>query len=163
MATGIGNGLELVAISNMLGLGRASGRLRVKIDDLTIENNHLKSLDASIAVDETDATPRWIEGGLLKSLVDRVFQIQLPPMLPERIEYAHLGVRLEVRDEMLTVFGTHGLRENTILTVRLLGQELPLVFEPKKSFDLKPWLDDLRSAAAENIRTRAARFPVKLQ
>ena len=61
------------------------------------------------------------------------------------------AVKLEVRDEVLYIFGTHGPRETTILTARLFDRDLPLVFEPRRSFDLRPWLDDLRARAAAQL------------
>lgn len=137
--------VDLEALSAALGYGKVSGRLRVKIDDLTIVENRLVSLAATVAVvDAPEDAPNWVEGRLLRELVRAAIKIQLPPILPTRIEYTRLGLRLEVHDEVLNVFGTHGEREKTILTVKLAGQEIPLVHEPARSFDLKPWLDDLR-------------------
>jgi len=144
--------VSLEKLTAALGYGRMSGTLRVAIDDLTIENNHLKSLDATITVDPAGQKPNWVEGRLLRELVRRTLKIELPNFLPERIEYVQFGVRLEVRDEVLYVFGTHGPREQTILTVWLWDQELPLVWEPHRSFDLRPGLDVLRARAAEQLQ-----------
>ena len=117
----------------------------------------------------------WIDGrsflaihGLPKTGLElRLLQRPGPPYLGFTIQIdPHAGARLfrlEVRDEILTIFGTHGPRENTILTVRLFGQEVPLIFESKQSFDLQPWMAELRKSAVENVRARAAQFPVRVQ
>lgn len=142
--------VDLEALSAAIGRGRLSGTLRVTIEDLTIVENRLVSFAATLAVADAPADqPNWIEGVLLRELVRDAIRIELPPILPARIEYTQLGLRIEIHDELLTVFGTHGDRGKTILTVRLFGKNLPLVFEPANSFDLKPWFDDLRRRLAD--------------
>ena len=136
-----------------------TGNLRIVIDDLTIENNQLKSLDASMIVDDAVQQPNWIEGKLLRELISRTLKVELPDVLPERIEYTQLGVKLDVRDEVLHVFGTHGPREKTILTVRLAELEMPLIREPERSFDLSGWFDELRAQAAERLQRRLRSLP----
>jgi len=98
---------------------------------------------------------RWIEGALLQNATSHLLGLNLPVALPERVEYRELGVRAEVRDEVLHVRGTHGPRERTILTVLLQGVELPLVFAPQRPIELSPYLDPWRDrAAAELARQR---------
>lgn len=146
IASGRCENIALDALTRQLGWGRMSGTARLVIDDLTIEQNHLRSLDAEFIVTER-AQPEWLEGRLLTNLVSRLLGTDLPDVLPERIEYTHLGFRLDVRDELLYVFGTHGPREKTILTARLFGQELPLLVEPEEPFELAGWLDQWRARA----------------
>ena len=154
VATGGGKGISLESLSSALGWGIMTGDLTLSITDLTIENNHLKSMDAELRVADADQIPNWIEGRLLLELVQRVLKITLPPFLPERIEYSKLGVKLEIRDEILYLFGTHGPRETVILTARLNDQDLPIVYEPRRSFDLGPWFDELRRRASQQIDQR---------
>jgi hypothetical protein len=59
---------------------------------------------------------------------------------------------VEIRNETLRIFGTHGEGEKVILTVRLFGQDLELVKEPAQAFDLRPALDDARRRLAELLR-----------
>jgi hypothetical protein len=151
VAMGKGAGISLEALTRALGWGAMSGRLNITISDLTIENNRLKSLDAALVVADVADPPNWIEGRLLREIISRTLKVDLPPILPERIEYTKLGLRLEVRDEVLWVFGTHGEREKTILTVRLFGRDTPLLFEPPRSFDLRAQFDKLRALAATRL------------
>lgn len=154
VASGECGGVSLEAVSGSLGMGTMTGTLRLQIEDLTIVRNELASLKAVIAVDEAAPTPNWIEGQLLRELVRRTFKIPLPSILPKRIEYTRLGVRIEVRDEQLFVFGTHGEKQKTILTVVLGGREFGLVEEPEACFDLRPALNELRQKAATQARAR---------
>lgn len=154
VASGDCQGVSLEAVSQALGMGTITGTLRLSIEDLTIEKNELASLKAVIAVDEAASAQNWIEGELLRELVQRTLSIPLPPILPKRIEYKRLGVRVEVRDEQLFIFGTHGEKQKTILTVLLGGRELGLIQEPEACFDLRPLLNDVRQKAAEQARAR---------
>ena len=151
VASGLARKIPLEDVTAALGYGTMTGLLDVTVADLTIEHNRIKSLDATFEVAEATDPPNWIEGRLLEELVKQTLRVQLPPLLPERIEYTRLGFRLQVRDEVLQVFGTHGLDEKIILTVRMGGHDIPLVPEPPTSFDLRPWLDDLRGRAREQI------------
>ena len=151
IASGQARKIPLQDVTATLGYGTMTGLLDVTIADLTIENNHIKSLDATFEIVEATDPPNWIEGRLLEELVRQTLKIPIPPLLPERIEYTRLGFRLQVRDEELLVFGTHGPDQKTILTVCMGGHDIPLISEPTTSFDLRPWLDDLRSRAKEQI------------
>ena len=151
--------IDLAKMSDALGWGRITGRARLVIDDLTIDQNRLTALDAEIRVGPNDGTPNSIDRDLLSELLRRTLGLPLPSFLPERFEYTQLGVRLEVRDELLYVFGTHGPRQKAILSVLVGGEELPVLFEPESPIDLRVPLDDLRSrlqaAIQEGLRRLA--------
>jgi len=165
VASGTGSGVALEPLTAALGWGTMSGTLDLTIGDLTIEHSRLKSLDALVRVapappaPDAAGTAGWIEGRLVRELVRRTLKFDLPALLPERIAYTRLGLRLEVRDEVLYVFGTHGEREKTILTVRLMDQDLPLIFEPQHSFDLRPLLDGLRAQLRHRLGERIDNLP----
>jgi hypothetical protein len=131
-----------------------TGRARLVIDDLTIVANRLASLDAEISVEPIDDPLNWIERDLVSHVVQQTLGFALPEFLPERFEYTQLGVRLMVRDEVLYVLGTHGPREQTILTVRVGAQDLGVVREPAEPYNLGPWFDTLRAQAFTFVRRR---------
>jgi len=147
VASGHCSNVSLEALTARLGHGSISGSAQLVIEDLTIEDNRLQSLDAVFRVADTPA-PNWVEGRLLTSLTGRLLGIPLPALLPERIEYTQLGFRLDVRDEELYVFGSHGPGQKTIMTVRLHDREIPLLLEPRYAFDLTGWCDLLRARLA---------------
>lgn len=153
VASGRCDDVSLEALSGAIGWGRMSGNFHATITDLTIDANHLRSLEASLLVDDAGEAPNWIEGGLLREVAQRVLSFSIPPILPARVPYSKLGARLDLQDEQLRVYGTHGAGENTILTLRLFGRDVPTVFEPKDKFDLKPWFDSLRAAAASRLNS----------
>jgi len=140
--------VSLAEVSRALGRGGISGRARLNIDDLTVLDNRLVSLDARAEVAPSDQDGQYVERELLTELLRQALGVELPAalvrQLPERVEYDQLGVRLEVRDELLHVFGTHGPRERAILSLRLGGQSVPIVFEPQEAFDLRPHCEALR-------------------
>lgn len=153
-ATGRCDGISLNALSESMGLGRMSGRLQVVLDDLTIRQNRLASLKASISIADGESNANWIEGELLRELVRRSLKISLPPVLPERIEFTQLGLRIDVQDEVMHIFGSHGPKERTILTVRLMGQPLPLISEPDFPIPLERWLQPARQRLATELELR---------
>jgi hypothetical protein len=158
VASGQCPAIELETVSAAAGFGRLSGSLRLELRDLTIVDNRIDSLLAVVSAEPGGDGKCWIEGRLLRELALRLLKLDLPPLLPERIEYVKLGMRLEVHDERLHIYGSHGPGDKTILTVRLLGNELPLVKEPENPIDLRASLDAARTAAADRIRRRLAAF-----
>lgn len=153
VASGECVGLTLEPLTAAIGLGRASGALRVAIREIRIEQNRLAAFQAEVSVDD-GAAPNWVEGRVIRELARRALGLNLPPILPQRFEYARLGLRLEVVDERLYVFGTHGPDDKTILTAKLFDQELSLIQEPRRSFDLTPWLDIARDRMNEWLQSQ---------
>jgi hypothetical protein len=137
--------LALEPLTGELGWGRMSGAADVLIEDLTVKFNRLSSFDGHLRVDPASG-PLWIEGRLLTTLAEKLLAFRIPWQLPPRIPYTELGLTLEVRDEVLHIFGSHGPREKQILTVELVGQPVPLIREPEQSIDLRGWFDQLRAA-----------------
>ncbi|MCK4342588.1 MAG: hypothetical protein KAY37_12790 [Phycisphaerae bacterium] len=146
--------VSLEEVSQALGWGRMTGTARLDIHDLTITRNQLTSLDAEITVKPAEGEPNYIERRLVSEVLSRTLGLPLPEFLPERFEYTRLGVRFEVRDEVLYVFGTHGPRGKTILSVNIAGQELPVIPEPEEPFDLGGYLDELRARLRAHIEER---------
>lgn len=146
--------LSLEPVWDWLGWGKMSGQAKVEVSDLTIVENRLASLGARIEVAPRAGEVGVIERALLSAVLEHTLGFGLPEFLPERFEYTQLGVELDARDELLYVFGTHGPREKTILSVSLAGQELGVVFEPEQPFDLRPHLDRLRA----ELRRRLAEW-----
>lgn len=158
IASGECEDVGLSAASRAVGWGEMTGRAHVAIDDIMIENNHVRAFEATAIVDGPESDGQWISGELVRSVVKHAVKISLPPMLPERIEYTQLGARFDMRDEVLAVQGTHGPREKTILTARLFGRDIGLIPEPATSFDLRGYFDGLRAQAAEHVARELSRI-----
>jgi hypothetical protein len=146
VASGRCTDIDLAKVSRTLGWGQITGQARLVIDDLTIDENRLTSLDAEIRVDPRPTEANSIDRDLVSEVLRRTIGVPLPSFLPDRFEYTQLGVRLEVRDEVLYVLGTHGPRQKAILSVRIGGEEIPALFAPENPIELRAPLDSLRGS-----------------
>lgn len=146
--------VSLDALTRRLGWGEMTGVVDLVIRSLEIRDNRLAELDATLIVDDAFDPPNRISRRLLTEVISRALHFTIPPILPDSIAYTHFGVRIDVRDESLRLFGTHGPREKTILTVRAGGADIPLIHEPDAPIDLTPWLDPARAAMLDNLRAR---------
>ena len=172
-ASGRCEDLSLAEVTQALGLGQVTGRAQLVLDGLSITRNHLDALDAELVVQPPTSEPRPSGGGpaaeanyidrrFVTEALRRTLGVELPEalvaQLPERFEYSRLGVRFELRDEVLHVFGTHGPRQKVILSMSLAGREVPIVLEPEKPFDLRAYLDGLRSRVLPEVEQRWRRL-----
>lgn len=146
--------LALDALAAALGRGQMTGRARLVIDDLTIADNRVASLDAELHAVPAAGEATWIDRALLSEIVQRAWGVRLPEFLPERFRYTRLGLRLEVRDELLYVLGSHGPRQKVVLSIDVAGQEIPVVVEPPGPLSLTPWLDTVRARVAAEVAAR---------
>lgn len=159
VAAGHCDDIALEEVSTALGWGTMTGTATLTIDDLHIADNHLAALDATIRVKDANGDEQnTIDRSLVVEVLQRAFNVTLPAMLaqrlPERFPYDQLGVRLEVRDESLYVFGTHGPREQSILTVELFNQPITVVRQPQTPIDLQPQLDRWRREMLSELTGR---------
>ncbi len=154
VASGRCENLSLEQFTAGLGFGRLAGTARLDIDDFTIVANRLVSCDATLQVMPGGPDTNYIERALLSTVLSRTLGMELPNFLPERFVYTQLGVRLEVRDEVLHVFGTHGPHGKTMLTVNLADNEVPVLNEPEQPFNLAPLFDAWRPRLLAELRER---------
>lgn len=96
-----------------------------------------------IAVPPDDA-PGTIDRALVRWVSQELIGLDVSAVLPERIEYAKLGVRLVVDGEQLRVYGTHGRGNRIILTVRVLDRDIPLVGQFDRVFEVGPLVSMIR-------------------
>jgi hypothetical protein len=91
-----------------------------------------------------DNAPGTIDRELVRWASEELLGFDVSAVVPEKTEYVKLGVRLVIEGEQLRVFGTHGYDGRTILTVRVLGRELPLVREFDRTFEVGPLVATIR-------------------
>jgi hypothetical protein len=145
VARGHSAGVSLRALSSWIGAGAMSGRATLRIHDLTIVDSRLVNLEARLEVDPDADEACWISNELARAAAKFAPQVTLPPVLPERIGYARLGVEMKVDDETLYILGTHGERNRAVLTLAPpWGLVLPPISEPKAPITLGQWLDPAR-------------------
>ncbi|HUU84312.1 MAG TPA: hypothetical protein VM243_12485 [Phycisphaerae bacterium] len=143
--TGQATDLSLEAISALIGRGTITGRLQVEIHDLRVVDDQLQRAEVDlIAVPPDDDAGGTIDRSLLEWASQELLGFDVARILPERIEYARLGVKLVIEGETLRVYGTHGRSGRTILTVRVLGREVPLVGQFDRTFEVGPLVSMIR-------------------
>lgn len=145
VASGTCKNVDLKALSEFSNRGTIGGIAALDISDLTIVNNRIQNLELRLMATPREKDTGWISRDLILDAAQRILKFQLPPLLPERIEYFNFGVELRVIDEVLYIHGTHGELDKTILTAKGPGSlPVPLIREPNRAFPLAEWLDPLR-------------------
>lgn len=143
--------VALEELSAPLGWGALAGTARVVLTDLTIHNNSLAALEAEVRVLPAEDGGNYVDRSFVSEAMRAVFGLTLPTFLPQRFAYHELGVRLDVRDELLHIFGTHGPGQTTLLTMELAGRWVPVIQEPGTPIDLRPLLDEMRKEARRRL------------
>jgi hypothetical protein len=157
---GVVSGMFLEEWLQLLGHGSATGRLVIRVNNLDIVDDRIRSADIEInALPPTNA-PGTIDRDLLLMAAEKAFDFSWPPslsreVLPKQVEYAELGMRLLVRDNKLRILGTHGADGNTILTIKLLGAPIGVVKEQPETIDLGPFLEQLLASVRTYDPARA--------
>lgn len=126
-----------------LGRGSAQGQLSVRISNLELAGEVVRSADIELSLVPPTDRPGTIDRGLLLAVAEKAFRFTWPSalpqeLLPERIEYAECGLRLVIRDNRLRILGTHGPKNETVLTVRVMGRSFGVLKEPSGLIDLTP-------------------------
>lgn len=143
-ATGQATDLSLEAISALVGRGTVTGRLRVQIHDLRVVDDRLQRAEVDLIAVPPNDSPGTIDRALLEWASQELLGLDVARILPERIEYAKLGVNLVIEGQTLRVYGTHGRKGKTILTVRVLGRDIPLVGQFDRAFEVGPLVSTIR-------------------
>ncbi len=137
--------VSLEALTSMLGYGVITGRLKVQINALAIVDNALQFADVDLLALPPEDGLAFIEKDALASVGREVFGLNLEPILPERVEYVQLGVKLLLDREGLRVRGSHGPGNRTILTVKLLGRPVGILKQPDRIYPVEDLVALVRS------------------
>ena len=143
-ATGQATDLSLESISRLIGRGTLTGKLRVDIRSLLVVDDVLQRAEIDLIAVPPDDAPGTIDRALVRWVSQELIGLDVSAVLPERIEYAKLGVRLVIDGEHLRVYGTHGRGNRTILTVRVLDRDIPLVGQFDRVFEVGPLVSLIR-------------------
>jgi hypothetical protein len=143
------DGISLESLSPLIGRGRITGSLRVEVPRLVLVNDHIDSAELRITAEPPAGGMGLISRELLSEITKRLAGLTLPEFLPPDVEYAELGARVVVEGDTFRVLGTHGPRNTTLMTVRILGKDVGVLFQPARNYDLQPILDWLRQQAEQ--------------
>ncbi|MFH1418764.1 MAG: hypothetical protein ABII12_10840 [Planctomycetota bacterium] len=149
---GVITGLLLDEWLGLFGRGSATGSMVIRVNNLDIVDDNMKSADIEITVLPPEGEAGTIDRTLLLTAAERATGFTWPEavpqdILPEHVEYAEFGVRLLVRDNRLRILGTHGKDGDTILTIRLWGKPFPILHERPDTIDLQPHIHGLVARA----------------
>lgn len=151
---GVVSDARLEELLQIWGQGSATGRLTLRISNLDVENDMIRSADLEIRAVPPPGEAGTIDRSLLLGVAQKALSFTWPSsipqsILPERLEYAEFGMRLLVRDNQLRILGTHGPGDDTILTVQVFGRPIGLIKEQSGAVDLSPYV----RMVLERIRT----------
>ena len=147
-AVGEGQGIDLGALSDLLGQGRITGTVRFTITSLAVVDDELQSAEIEIRVVPPEDAAGTIDRTLLAGIARRLLGYDLSALLPEQIKYAELGMRVVLRDGQVRIHGTHGPGGRTLVTVKLFGRPVPLIVAPSEWFDVSAYTRNLSNRLA---------------
>lgn len=147
-ARGGGSGIDLGAVSDILGQGRITGTVRFTIESLSVVDDVLRSAVIEVTVVPPSGGPGEIDRRLVAGLARRLLGADPSAILPERFEYVELGARIELDGSRVRIRGTHGPGRRTLMTVKLWGRAVPLIFEPAESYDVSAYTSGLSERLA---------------
>lgn len=155
-ATGAVHDVSLEAVSALAGVGRVTGRAHLDIAGLTIANDKLTHADVTIEAEAPEEGSGTIDRATLAYVAKRFLGVDLSIMLPQRVSYERLGVRVIIDGGELRIVGTHGPDGTTLLTVHLFGRSFGLLAAPDRSFpapDVVAWVkDQLKGVESGTVR-----------
>ncbi len=107
--------------------------------------------------------PGLIDRGLLLDLVQKEWGFSLPEkLLPEMVEFVQMGAKLLIRDGQVRVVSGNGPVGRALITIRVFGQDIPLLADLDQSYPLEPLLKRAADRAVElksRIQKRLATMP----
>ena len=139
----------------LLGSRAVDGGLDVRINSLVVRDNQLTSGNIDLHAEPPTGKPGTIDRQLLLDLLERYLGFQVPAMLarmlPQSVEFVRAEGKLLIDGTRLQILtlpdATSG--NGALLTVRIGGQELPMVRAIEQSFDLTGLMDRARAQAKE--------------
>ncbi|GMU21407.1 MAG: hypothetical protein AMXMBFR13_15000 [Phycisphaerae bacterium] len=152
-ATGEWTGGSLDALARLaLGRNGAQGQLHLQVNSLIIENNQITSGNIDVTALPPPGKPGTVDRDLLLELVERQAGVTLPALLsralPATVEYSQMGAKLLIDHGRARVLSSSGAGQ-PLITIRVLGQDLPLLADMDRSFDLAPLLRQARGRVEE--------------
>ncbi len=111
----------------LFGKTGLEGRLRARINSLVIENDQIASGDIELSGEPLAGRAGTIEKALLMEAFEKLFGLWLPSqLLPERVQYTQMGVRILIDHREVRVLSGLGPVGPAVVTTQILGQDLPL-------------------------------------
>lgn len=150
-AKGDVQGVPAEAVTRLIGRGKITGVVRVKVNALLIEDDDLRHADVEIDVTPPEGAPGIIERAVVLAIAKEALGVDLGRVgdyLPESVEYTRMGCRLIADGDELRVKGSHGEAGETVLTLKVFGRELGVLDAPDRTFPIGGLIDEVRNRIA---------------
>ena len=141
--------VSLADVSELFDAGGVAGTCTIEISKLVIRDDVIVEVDATLDVTAPADQPGFVDRELVGSLSKAWIGVNPAALLPERLEYSRLGVRIRVRDGELRLLGSHGVDGKTILTARVWGRDVELLREPAFGLPVPDVVGVLRDRAGD--------------
>lgn len=141
--------VSLADVADLFDAGGVAGTCTIEISNLVIRDDVIVEADATLNVTAPDDLPGFVDRELVGRLAKSWVGVNPAALLPERLEYSRLGVRLRVRDGELRLLGSHGADGKTILTARVWGRDVELLREPAFGLPVPDVVGMLRERAGD--------------
>ncbi len=144
----------------LLGRDGATGRLSAKVNGLVVEDDVLVGGDVDLTARPAGGESGTLDRELLIELAERLFGVRLPEkMLPEKVPYVQMGARLLIERGKVRVLSGEGPAGRALVTVRVFGQDLPLLAGVDRTFSIEalPELLEEHAARLEDLVKRKLR------
>ena len=176
-----GAGLNLQGIEELRASGRWSGgrcetlakawpaltglegNIAVRLNNLIVRRNRVAHGDLDCDVRPAPGRRGTLDRDALRQLLGTHLGIDLPErMLPQALEYTRLSARVLIDGEHLRIRSGTGPAGPALITLRLLGRDIPLLPDVDHRMPLEPLLTGLRAQAdrlretLRGLRTRPA-------
>lgn len=133
-------------MEHVLGQRGITGRLFVRVHNFEVRDNELVQADAEVRVLPPRDGPATIDRAVLLNLLKDKAGLNIPEkLLPASIEFTQMSARLLIDGRRLRVLSVGGAAGPPVITIKLLGKELPLLAQLDESVDLGPLQDQLRA------------------
>lgn len=138
------------------------GQLRLKIDQLLLEHNDPISGTVDVEVVPHPGQTASIERSALLDMLAQMGATGVPErLLPQRVQFSQMGVRITVDRGRLLLSSGKGPAGPALMTLRMLGQDLPFMSNWHAEYDLavlrdrfKPVAEQWRGQMREKLRQR---------
>ena len=150
--SGEAEAVPMEVVTRLIGRGVITGIMRVTLHSLLIVDDVIQRADIDLDVVPPADGPGTIDRQMILYAANNVLGIESTwanEVLPEKVEYVHLGCKLLIDRNELTIEGLHGADGKTILTIRVLGNELGLIQQPEKTFPMTDIMTLVRRRMAE--------------
>lgn len=141
---------DLQTLTELLGLGRMTGSLGAEIRRLAIVDGRIEAAELDLAVRPPSDGPATIDRQMVIEAARNIFDAELPNLPFEELECASAAAKILIEGRRLRVLSLDDEGVRPILSVLMLGRELPLLRAPDRTFDV----EDLLAGIAERIARR---------